>query len=341
MPTNPAPLPRPSPSLQGDVELLERLSTARTDLLAQVGRRIIGQTDVLDGILTAIFSGGHALLLGVPGLAKTLMVQTVAQTLDLKFSRIQFTPDLMPSDITGTEIIEEDQATGKRGFRFVRGPVFANIVLADEVNRTPPKTQAALLQAMQEHQVTAAGQTHPLPSPFFVLATQNPIEQEGTYPLPEAQLDRFLFKILIDHPSRDEEREIVRRHGHRSAMPRLEDFDIKAIAESSVLAKARLAVTNIRLTEPLVDYIVDVVRATRAHSSLEVGASTRAANMLAAAVRAFAVLQGRDFVIPDDIKLLALPVLRHRLTISPSAEIEGLTADRILREVLDQTPAPR
>src|SRR5258708_5177812 len=184
MPANPAPPPRPSPSLQGDVELLERLTTARTDLLAQVGRRIIGQTDVLDGILTAIFSGGHALLLGVPGLAKTLMVQTVAQTLDLKFSRIQFTPDLMPSDITGTEIIEEDQATGKRGFRFVRGPVFANIVLADDVNRTPPKTQAALLQAMQDHQVTAAGQPHPLPSPFFVLATQNPLEHKASHPFP-------------------------------------------------------------------------------------------------------------------------------------------------------------
>src|SRR5881392_2891443 len=181
-----SPLPAPS----GDVELLERLAAARTDLLAQVAQRIVGQRDVLDGILTAIFSGGHALLVGVPGLAKTLMVQTVAEALDLKFARIQFTPDLMPSDITGTEIIEEDASTGKRGFRFVRGPVFANIVLADEVNRTPPKTQAALLQAMQEHQVTAAGQTHQLPSPFFVLATQNPIEQEGTYPLPEAQLDR-------------------------------------------------------------------------------------------------------------------------------------------------------
>src|SRR5438034_958518 len=194
MTANPSPLPRPPGSPlghpasrpQGDVELLERLGRARADLLAQVGRRIVGQKDVLDGILTAVFSGGHALLLGVPGLAKTLMVSTVAQALELKFSRIQFTPDLMPSDITGTEIIEEDQATGKRGFRFVRGPVFANIVLADEVNRTPPKTQAALLQAMQEHQVTAAGQTHQLPAPFFVLATQNPIEQEGTYPLPEA-----------------------------------------------------------------------------------------------------------------------------------------------------------
>src|SRR5881394_2743590 len=209
MPTNPSPIPHPASRPQGDVELLERLSRARADLLAQVGRRIVGQQDVLDGILTAVFSGGHALLLGVPGLAKTLMVQTLAQTLDLKFTRIQFTPDLMPSDITGTEIIEEDQSTGKRGFRFVRGPVFANIVLADEVNRTPPKTQAALLQAMQEHQVTAAGQTHHLPSPFSVLATQNPIEQEGTYPLPEAQLDRFMFELRVDYPSPEEEEAIV------------------------------------------------------------------------------------------------------------------------------------
>src|SRR5256885_5747816 len=211
MTPNPSPVPLPSSPARGvgDVELLERLTAARADLLAQVGRRIVGQQDVLDGILTAVFSGGHALLLGVPGLAKTLMVQTVAQTLDLKFSRIQFTPDLMPSDITGTEIIEEDQGTGKRGFRFVRGPVFANIVLADEVNRTPPKTQAALLQAMQEHQVTAAGQTHALPSPFVVLATQNPIEQEGTYPLPEAQLDRFMFELRVAYPSKDEEERIV------------------------------------------------------------------------------------------------------------------------------------
>src|SRR5688500_5799881 len=200
-----SPLPAPS----GDVELLERLAAARTDLLAQVGQRIVGQRDVLDGILTAIFSGGPALLVGVPGLAKTLMVQTLAETLDLGFARIQFTPDLMPSDITGTEIIEEDLATGKRGFRFVRGPVSANIVLADEVNRTPPKTQAALLQAMQEHEVSAAGQTHTLPSPFFVLATQIPIEQEGTYPLPEAQLDRFMFELRVNYPSQEEEEAIV------------------------------------------------------------------------------------------------------------------------------------
>src|SRR5689334_16234182 len=209
MPPNPSPIPRPSSAPLGDVELLERLAAARADLLNQVARRIVGQQDVLDGILTAVFSGGHALLLGVPGLAKTLMVQTVAQALDLKFARIQFTPDLMPSDITGTEIIEEDVTSGKRGFRFVRGPVFANIVLADEVNRTPPKTQAALLQAMQEHQVSAAGQTHHLPAPFFVLATQNPIEQEGTYPLPEAQLDRFMFELRVNYPTQEEEESIV------------------------------------------------------------------------------------------------------------------------------------
>src|SRR5260370_3822358 len=209
MAPTPSPLPRRAAPPQGDVELLERLSAARADLLAQVGRRIVGQQDVLDGILTAVFSGRHALLLGVPGLTQTLLVPTVAQALELKFSRIQFTPDLMPSDITGTEIIEEDQATGKRGFRFVRGPVFANIVLADEVNRTPPKTQAALLQAMQEHQVTAAGQTHPLPAPFFVLATQNPIDQDTTYPPPQAQLDRFMFELRVGYPSQAEEEAIV------------------------------------------------------------------------------------------------------------------------------------
>src|SRR5213596_4357601 len=209
MTANPSRIPHPPSRAGGDLELLERLATARRDLLAHVGRRIVGQKDILDGILTAVFSGGHALLVGVPGLAKTLMVSSVAEALELKFSRIQFTPDLMPSDITGTEIIEEDLNTGKRGFRFVRGPVFANIVLADEVNRTPPKTQAALLQAMQEHQVSAAGQTHHLPAPFFVLATQNPIEQEGTYPLPEAQLDRFMFELRVAYPSKEEEERIV------------------------------------------------------------------------------------------------------------------------------------
>src|SRR5213592_46679 len=246
MTPNPSPLSRPASPPQGDVELLERLGAARADLLAQVGRRIVGQKDVLDGILTAILSGGHALLVGVPGLAKTLMVQTVAETLDLAFNRIQFTPDLMPSDITGTEIIEEDLATGKRGFRFVRGPVFANIVLADEVNRTPPKTQAALLQAMQEHQVSAAGQTYRLPSPFFVLATQNPIEQEGTYPLPEAQLDRFMCELRVNYPSPKEEMRIV------AATTADEAVEIRPVLPAEDVLALKHLVRRIAVTEALV-----------------------------------------------------------------------------------------
>src|SRR6059036_3565448 len=244
--------PHSAPS--GDVELLERLAAARTDLLTQVGQRIVGQRDVLNGILTAIFSGGHALLVGVPGLAKTLMVQTVAESLDLAFNRIQFTPDLMPSDITGTEIIEEDLATGKRGFRFVRGPVFANIVLADEVNRTPPKTQAALLQAMQEHEVSAAGQTHPLPAPFFVLATQNPIEQEGTYPLPEAQLDRFMFELRVAYPTKEEEETIVEATtGDRAT-------EIAPVLTAEDVLALQHLVRRIPVPKPLVRSAVTLVR---------------------------------------------------------------------------------
>jgi len=281
------------------------------------------------------------LLHGVPGLAKTLMARTLANTLAMEFRRVQFTPDLMPTDITGTDIINEDATSGRHTLEFLPGPVFTNFLLADEINRTPPKTQAALLQAMNERAITIDGKDYALGEDFMVVATQNPIEQQGTYPLPEAQLDRFLFKIIIDHPSRDEEREIVKRHGHRSAMPKLEDFDLQPVADATMLAAVREAVTYVRLSDELVDYVVDVIRATREHSSLEVGGSTRAANMLASAVRAFAVLQGRDFVIPDDVKAVALPVLRHRLTMSPSAEIEGLTTDRIVREILDQTAAPR
>jgi MoxR-like ATPase len=303
----------------------------------EVRKAVVGQDAVIDLMLTSLLVGGHILLEGVPGTAKTLLTRAFAAGLSLQFGRIQFTPDLMPGDVLGTNLFNFQT----NSFILTKGPIFAQLLLADEINRTPPKTQAALLQAMNERMVTIDGKDYALGDDFMVVATQNPIEQQGTYPLPEAQLDRFLFKIIIDHPSRDEEREIVRRHGHRSAMPRVEDFGLKAVADSAALAQARESVTQIRLSDPLVDYIVDVIRATREHSSLEVGASTRAANMLAAAARAFAVLQGRDFVIPDDLKFLALPVLRHRLTLSPSAEIEGLTADRILREVLDQTPAPR
>src|SRR5437868_1924869 len=310
MTPNPSPVPRPPSPVRGDVELLERLAAARSDLLAQVGRRIVGQQDVLDGIRTAGFSAGHALLLAVPGLAKTLMVQTVAQTLDLKFSRIQFTPDLMPSDITGTEIIEEDQSTGKRGFRFVRGPVFANIVLADEVNRTPPKTQAALLQAMQEHQVTAAGQTHSLPSPFFVLATQNPIEQEGTYPLPEAQLDRFMFELRVGYPSRDEEEQIVA----------MTTSDMQA-EPTSVLGAARLAelqrlVRRLPAPPTVVRYAVRLARSTRPDDAdatplvkryVSWGAGPRASQYLILGAKARAALDGRPVPDLDDVRAVALP----------------------------------
>ena len=337
MTPNPSSFPLPSSPPQGDVELLERLARARADLLAQVGRRIVGQKDVLDGILTAVFSGGHALLLGVPGLAKTLMVSTVAQALELKFSRIQFTPDLMPSDITGTEIIEEDQTTGKRAFRFVRGPVFANIVLADEVNRTPPKTQAALLQAMQDHQVTAAGQTHQLPSPFFVLATQNPIEQEGIYPLPEAQLDRFMFELRVAYPSKDEEETIV-----EATTGDLAATIAPVLTAEDVLALQHL-VRRIPVTKPLVRAAVTLVRMTRAPDAespafikefVAWGAGPRASQYLILGAKARAALDGRPMPDYDDLKAVAPTVLTHRLVINFAAEAAGRTAPDLIDELI-------
>jgi MoxR-like ATPase len=316
---------------------LQEIRAITEGVRREVRKAVIGQDEAIELMLTSLLVGGHVLLEGVPGTAKTLLTQAFAAGLALQFGRIQFTPDLMPGDVLGTNLFNFQT----NSFVLTKGPIFTQLLLADEINRTPPKTQAALLQAMNERAVTVDGHDYALGDAFMVVATQNPIEQQGTYPLPEAQLDRFLFKLVLHHPARDEEREIVRRHGHRSAMPRLSDFGLEAIADAAALSRTREAVARIRLSDALVDYIVDVVRATRQHSSLEVGASTRAANMLAAAVRAFAALQGRDFVIPDDVKLLALPVLRHRLTLSPSAEIEGLTSDRILREILDQTAAPR
>jgi MoxR-like ATPase len=292
---------------------------------------------VIDLMLTSLLVNGHILLEGVPGTAKTLLAQSFAASISIKFGRIQFTPDLMPGDVLGTNLFNFQT----NAFTLTKGPIFTELLLGDEINRAPPKTQAALLQAMNERTVTIDGHDYPLGDDFMVIATQNPIEQQGTYPLPEAQLDRFLFKIVILHPSRDEEREIVRRHGHRSAMPRLEDFGLRAVADSRTLAEVRDLVMRLHLSEELLDYIVDVIRGTREHASLDVGASTRAANMLASAARAYAALLGRDFVIPDDVKMLALPVLRHRVILSASAEIEGLSADRVVSEILDRTAAPR
>ncbi|MGH9259595.1 MAG: AAA family ATPase [Acidimicrobiales bacterium] len=338
MATNPSPVPRPSsPPAGGDLELLERLAAARADLLAQVGRRIVGQRDVLDGILTAVFAGGHALLVGVPGLAKTLMVHTVAETLDLEFSRIQFTPDLMPSDITGTEVLEEDVATGRRAFRFVKGPVFANIVLADEVNRAPPKTQAALLQAMQEHQVTVAARTHSLPAPFFVLATQNPIEQEGTYPLPEAELDRFMFELRVAYPSKAEEEEIVETTTGdvlAEARPVLTAEDVLALQHlvrrvpvSKSLVTA--AVTLVRMSRP-----PDVEAPAFIREFVSWGAGPRASQYLVLGAKARAALDGRPIADFDDLRAVAPTVLTHRLVLNFAAEAAGRTATDLVTELV-------
>jgi MoxR-like ATPase len=316
---------------------LDRIQAITEAVRSEVRKVVVGQDQVADLLLTSLLCGGHVLLEGVPGTAKTLMTRAFASSLALAFGRIQFTPDMMPGDILGTNLFDFRTNT----FTLTKGPIFTEMLLADEINRTPPKTQAALLQAMNERTVTIDGKDYGLDETFMVVATQNPIEQQGTYPLPEAQLDRFLFKVLVDYPSRDEEREIVARHGHRPAMPRLKDFGLAAVVDRSELANARQAVAGLRLSEVLVDYIVDIVRATRNDEAIETGASTRAAAMLASASRAYAATQGRDFVIPDDVKILAAPLLRHRIVLSPAAEIDGLTHDAVIRGILDQTAAPR
>ncbi len=316
---------------------LQKVGAIINAIRTEIGKAIVGQGEAVELLLTSLLCGGHVLLEGVPGTGKTFMVQSFAVCLNLKFGRIQFTPDMMPGDVLGTNLFNFQT----NEFVLTPGPIFTQILLADEINRTPPKTQAALLQAMNERSVTIDRQTYDLGQEFMVVPTQNPIEQQGTYPLPEAQLDRFLFKVVIDYPSRDEEREVVRRHGHQSAMPNLKDFQIRALVTREHLAYARSVTAAIRLTEPLVDYIVDIIRGTRQHPAVETGASTRAANMMASAARAYAAVCGRDFVIPDDVKRLARPLLRHRIVMSPASEIEGLTSDQVLAAIVDQTAAPR
>ena len=322
-----------------DVQHLARLHQAVKDLRAQVAERIVGQTDTVDGMLTAILSGGHALLVGVPGLAKTLMVSTLAEALDLSFNRIQFTPDLMPSDITGTEIIEEDLTTGKRAFRFVHGPVFAQVVLADEINRTPPKTQAALLQAMQEHQVTVGGQTYRLAEPFFVLATQNPLEQEGTYPLPEAQLDRFMLELRVGYPSRAEEELIVERTtGSRPGT-------VKPVLDAASLVQMQDLVRRIPVSKELIASAVKLARLTRPGDAdapafikefVEWGAGPRASQYLVLGAKARAALDGRPMADEDDLRAVAPTVLTHRIVINFAAEAAGRTAPDIIAQLLKE-----
>ncbi len=316
---------------------LSEIKDASARIRAEVAKAIIGQARALDLLLVAMIAEGHVLLEGVPGTAKTLLARCFAASLSLKFGRVQFTPDLMPGDVLGTNLF--DFRTNE--FRLTKGPILTQVLLADEINRTPPKTQAALLEAMNERSVTIDGTTHDLGASFMVIATQNPIEHQGTYPLPEAQLDRFLFKHVLDYPSEEEERAIVARHGNRATMASIESFGIAAVTGAKELAAMRKTVAGIRLADDLVLYIVALARATREHPSLQFGVSPRAANMLASAARAYAALSGRDYVIPDDVKLLANPTLRHRVVLAPGAEIEGLDADQVIGQILEQTPAPR
>ncbi|HEX2559573.1 MoxR family ATPase [Phenylobacterium sp.] len=304
---------------------------------AEVGKAVIGQEDTISLMLTALLAKGHMLLEGPPGVAKTFLAQCFARTLHLDYGRIQFTPDLMPGDITGTNIFNFQTST----FTLNKGPVFCELLLADEINRTPPKTQAALLEAMQERQVTIDGKPHDLGDRFMVVATQNPLEQQGTYPLPEAQLDRFLFKQVLAYPSLEEERRIVATHGMRSGQADPAAMGVTPVADAAALAAAAEAVARIRLAEDIVDYVLKLVRSTRETAELQSGASPRSAAMLALAARAHAALDGRDYVIPDDVKRLALPALRHRVILSPAAEIEGRRADDVIAGLIDQVEAPR
>jgi MoxR-like ATPase len=324
--------------------LIDQVRQAAAQLHEQVAKAVVGQDEVVEQVFMCLFTGGHALLVGVPGLAKTLLVSTVAQTLSLTFNRIQFTPDLMPSDITGTEVIEENRDTGRRELRFVKGPVFANILLADEINRTPPKTQAALLEAMQENHVTAGGVRHDIPQPFFVLATQNPIEQEGTYPLPEAQLDRFMFMIRVGYPTEDHELEIIRRTTGRHKT------ELSAVLDAQKVEEIQGLVRDIPIAEHVVRYALRLVRATRRpkrgeddarpdflRQYLNWGAGPRASQHLILGAKARAILDGRTHATPDDIDAVTAPVMRHRLILNFNAEADNITPDDLIEQLIEVT----
>jgi len=326
-----------------DVALADRLAASRTALLAELHKLIVGQDEVIEQVLLSLFVGGNSLVIGVPGLAKTLLIRTIADALDLKFSRIQFTPDLMPSDITGTDLVQEDAATGQRRLVFVPGPIFANIVLADEINRTPPKTQAALLEAMQEHRVTVQGRTYTLDEPFFVFATQNPIELEGTYPLPEAQLDRFMFNIIIEYSSETEEMEVVR------STTRMPGEALRPVVSGADIVAFQQLVRRVPVPDPVLHYAVTLVRTTRPTGAnapdfvrewVSYGASVRAAQYLVLGAKARALLAGRYHVKFEDVRALAHPVLRHRILKNFHAESERVTTDQIVDRLLDAVPVP-
>ncbi len=326
-----------------DIALADRMNNGRKEILAELHKRIIGQHQVMELVLQTLFVGGNSLIIGVPGLAKTLLIQTLAQVLELKFKRIQFTPDLMPSDITGTDIINEDPATGRRLMVFAPGPIFSNIVLADEINRTPPKTQAALLEAMQEHRVTIQGRTYQLDEPFYVFATQNPIELEGTYPLPEAQLDRFMFHILMEHPPEEEELEVV-----RETTGIIDPHFNRPVSADDLVAFQRL-VRRVPVADPVLRYALSLVRTSRPKSPnapesvkkwVAYGASVRAAQYLVLGAKARALTTGRYHVSFEDIRSMAHPVLRHRVLVNFRAESEGVSTDSIIDELIERVPVP-
>ncbi len=326
---------------KSDLEAVKEVARARADILREIEKRIIGQRVVIDHLLTALFARGHCLFVGVPGLAKTMLISTLAETLNLSFQRIQFTPDLMPSDITGTDVLEEDHATGRRNFRFIKGPIFANLVLADEINRTPPKTQAALLQSMQEYRVTAGGTNYALALPFLVFATQNPIEQEGTYPLPEAQLDRFMFQVDVDYPSDAEEIEIVKQQTSPGRS------DLRRVLSPERIIELQELVLRVPAAEHVIRYAVALARATRPDAGspdfvkeyVSWGAGPRASQYLVLAGKARAILDGRFAASTDDVRALAVPTLQHRLIVNYKAEAEGVTSRKLVDRLLDVVKA--